>query len=244
MKIDCVYIISLDLSSEYMTELIIRAKQLPLSEDTPIVIKKGFHGVSLKDDTNSEYQLYKNWDLTNSDSKVFFWTRPVKFGEAGGMISHTQCWEDAHRRGYDTIMILEDDFTINHKIDWQIFDGLGTYFWDLCLLSHNSLEDIFTDVPKPSSIGVEGFLRPTFFYNTHTYLLNKSGMEKLVNYYLPILKKNIIVSDEFLSAVTSSHPRKDLREMYISKISAIATVKNYTGQSRSESLGNSLTEIE
>lgn len=244
MKIDCVYIISLDLDPEYMTELINRAKQLPLSKDTKIVIKKGFPGISLKENPNSEYQLYKNWDLTDSGSKVFFWTRPVKFGEAGGMISHTQCWEDAHKRGYNTIMILEDDFTLNDKIDWEIFDGLGNYFWELCLLSHNSLEDYFTDIPKPASIGIDGFLRPTFFYNTHTYIINKSGIEKLVEYYLPTLKKNIIVSDEFLSAVTSSHPRKDLREMYISNISAIATTKNYTGQSRSEGIGNSLTEIE
>ena len=69
-------------------------------------------------------------------------------------------------------------------------------------------------------------------------------MEKLALMTKLRPKKNIIVSDEFLSAVTSSHPRKDLREMYISNISAIATIKNYTGQSRSEGIGNSLTEIE
>jgi hypothetical protein len=66
----------------------------------------------------------------------------------------------------------------------------------------------------------------------------------LVEDHLPILKKNVIVSDEFLSAVTSSHPRWDIRQLFISNIIAIATKTNYTGQSRSEGLGNSLTEPE
>lgn len=244
MKIDCVYIISLDHSHEYLTELINRAKKLPLPENTKIVVKKGFLGISLKDNPNEDYQLYQNWDLSSNGNNYFFWSRPVKYGEAGGMISHTQCWEHAYNNNYETIMILEDDFTLREEIDWSIFNNLGEYFWELCLLSHNSLHDIFSDIPRPASIGVDGFLRPTFFYNTHTYLLKRSAIEKLVECHLPVLKKNIIVSDEFLSAVISSHPRSDLRRMYISNISAIATSTDYTGQSRYEMLGNSLTEPE
>jgi hypothetical protein len=62
--------------------------------------------------------------------------------------------------------------------------------------------------------------------------------------HLSTLKENIIVSDEFLSAVTTSHPRWDIRGLFISNIIAIATKTNFTGQSRSEGLGNSLTEPE
>lgn len=242
MKIDCVYIISLDLSPEYMKELVDRAKNLPLPEDTKIVIKKGFLGISLKDNPSDEYQLYKNWDISSTGNNYFFWSRPVKYGEAGGMISHTQCWEDAHKKGYETILILEDDFTLKTSIDWNIFENLNGYEWEMCLLSHNSLHNIFPNILEPIRIGVEGFIKPTFFYNTHTYILKKSAIQKLVEIHLPILKKNIIVSDEFLSAVISSHPRSDLRRMYVSNISAVATTIDYTGQSRYEMLGNSLTE--
>jgi hypothetical protein len=56
------------------------------------------------------------------------------------------------------------------------------------------------------------------------------------------LKQNIIVSDEFLSAVISSHPRADIRRMFVSNLSAIATKIDFTGQSRFQDLGNSLTE--
>jgi hypothetical protein len=44
--------------------------------------------------------------------------------------------------------------------------------------------------------------------------------------------------------VTTSHPRWDIRGLFISNIIAIATKTNFTGQSRSEGLGNSLTEPE
>ncbi len=59
-----------------------------------------------------------------------------------------------------------------------------------------------------------------------------------------MLKQNIVVSDEFLSAVISTHPRKDMREMYIPNIRAVATKTNYIGQTRFESAGNSLTETD
>ena len=51
-----------------------------------------------------------------------------------------------------------------------------------------------------------------------------------------------VLSVKFLSSVISSHPRSDIREMFISNISAIATKIDYTGQSRFQDLGNSLTE--
>jgi len=60
--------------------------------------------------------------------------------------------------------------------------------------------------------------------------------------HLPILKDNVIVSDEFLSAVISTHPRKDLRSLFTSNINAIATKHNWTYQTRYMSVGNSLTE--
>ena len=141
-------------------------------------------------------------------------------------------------------MIIEDDFTVEEPIEWGIFNELDGYEWDLCLMAHNSLHEHFSDIMKPLNIGREHFIRPTFFYNTHTYILSSGGIQKLVEDHLDVLKQNIIVSDEFLSAVTSSHPRPDLREMYITNMSAVATKVNYTGQTRSEGLGNSLTETE
>lgn len=245
MKIDRVYVITMDMSDEYKDELFERVLNLPLPSNTPVEFKQGFPGKDLleKPEEFPEYRLYPHWNLNNPEG-WWWWQRPALSGEAGGMISHTMCWEDAYEKGYENIMIIEDDFTVDEPIDWGIFKELEGYEWDLCLMSHNSLHEHFSDIMKPLNIGREHFIRPTFFYNTHTYLLSSGGIKKLIEDHLDVLKQNIIVSDEFLSAVTSSHPRPDLREMYITNMSAVATKVNYTGQTRSEGLGNSLTETE
>ena len=245
MKLDRVYIITMDMSDEYKDELFARAMDLPLPNNAVLEFMPGFVGKDLleRPEDFPEYRLYPHWNLNNPDG-WWWWQRKALSGEAGGMISHTKCWLDAYEKGYENILILEDDFTLMKSIDWGIFNEIEDYDWDLCLMSHNSLDNHFSDIPKPARIGKEHFIRPTFFYNTHTYVLNEGGITKLVEDHLPVLKNNIIVSDEFLSAVTSSHPRPDLREMYISNINAVATKVDYTGQSRSEGMGNSLTETE
>lgn len=245
MKIDRVYVITMDMSDEYKDELFERVLNLPLPSNTPVEFKQGFPGKDLleRPEDFPEYRLYPHWNLNNPEG-WWWWQRPALSGEAGGMISHTMCWEDAYEKGYENIMIIEDDFTVEEPIDWDIFKELDGYEWDLCLMAHNSLHEHFSDIMKPLNIGREHFIRPTFFYNTHTYILSSGGIKKLVEDHLDVLKQNVIVSDEFLSAVTSSHPRPDLREMYITNMSAVATKVNYTGQTRSEGLGNSLTETE
>ncbi len=245
MKIDRVYVITMDMSDEYKDELFERVLNLPLPSNTPVEFKQGFLGKDLleRPEDFPDYRIYPHWNLNNPEG-WWWWQRPALSGEAGGMISHTMCWEDAYEKGYENIMIIEDDFTVEEPIDWDIFKELEGYEWDLCLMAHNSLHEHFSDIMKPLNIGREHFIRPTVFYNTHTYLLSSGGIKKLVEDHLDVLKQNIIVSDEFLSAVTSSHPRPDLREMYITNMSAVATKVNYTGQTRSEGLGNSLTETE
>jgi hypothetical protein len=73
-------------------------------------------------------------------------------------------------------------------------------------------------------------------------MLNHKGLKKLVEQHLPTLKKNVVVSDEFFAAVMATHPRKDMRSMYISNMSAIATDIDYVTQTRFQDAGNSLTE--
>ena len=242
MYIDKVYIISIDHREEYIQELLERANMLPLPYGTKVEVFEGYVGKRLIEEEGQEYTLYDGWELPESTIKYDFWNRPTTYGEAGGMISHTRCWEDAYKNGYNTIMILEDDFVPRVPIDWTIFEEMDDYEWDLCLMSHNSLHRIFKQLMDSKRIGKEHFVRPSAFYNTHTYILKRTGIEKLVEKHLPTLKKNIIVSDEFLSAVIASHPRDDVRKMFVSNLSAIATKVDYTGQTRFQDFGNSLTE--
>ena len=242
MKIDQVYIISIDHRPEYVQELIDRARQIPLPYGTPIKVIEGFVGKRLIEEDGLEYKLYDGWKIPEEEFAYDFWNRHTTYGEAGGMISHTLCWEDAYHNGHKHVMILEDDFLPMNRLDWDIFDELQVYEWDMCLVAHNSLHRIFPVIGEPIRVGLKNFVRPTYFYNTHCYILNTKGIKKLVEQHLPTLKKNIVVSDEFFAAVMATHPRKDMRSMYISNISAIATNIDYVTQTRFQDAGNSLTE--
>ena len=242
MNFDAVYIITIDLRPEYLQELIERANKIPLPEGSQIILMEGFLGKNLLENPQDypEYRLYPDWNL--NDGRWWWWQRPALAGEAGGMISHTKCWEHAYENGFERILILEDDFLPTNELDWNIFEETEGYDWDLCLLSHNSLHEYFGDITPPSEIRMEYFIKPTFFYNTHSYILTQEGIRRLVEDHLDMLKQNIIVSDEFLSAVIASHPRPDVRQMFISNIRAIATRHSYITQTGYESAGNSLTE--
>ena len=152
MRIDKVYVITIDHRPEYYQELYDRVAELPLPEGTPIQIMSGFIGKRLRTETGLPYKAYGGWDLSYRGNDNFWWTRPVTDGEAGGCISHTLCWEDAYENKYERIMILEDDFTIIKPIDWSIFDEMDGHEWDICLMSHNSLHGLYSDVPKLTSI--------------------------------------------------------------------------------------------
>ena len=119
MKIDRVYVITMDMSDEYKDELFERVLNLPLPSNTPVEFKQGFPGKDLleRPEDFPEYRLYPHWNLNNPEG-WWWWQRPALSGEAGGMISHTMCWEDAYENGYENIMIIEDDFTVEEPIDW------------------------------------------------------------------------------------------------------------------------------
>ena len=61
MKIDQVYIISIDHRPEYVQELIDRARQIPLPYGTPIKVIEGFVGKRLIEEDGLEYKLYDGW---------------------------------------------------------------------------------------------------------------------------------------------------------------------------------------
>ena len=72
MKIDKVYIISIDFRPDYLDELYERAKLLPLPEGTDISIMKGFVGTRLFTEENLPYKLYDKWDLSGEGNNYFF----------------------------------------------------------------------------------------------------------------------------------------------------------------------------
>jgi len=240
MKIDNIYLITLDHSQQSYDSLIDRLNKLGVPTGTPYKIIEGVNGRQLfkTEEGRNEYgiKFYDNWAQgTNNE----WWNRPVTTGEAGGICSHIKIWEDAYRNGYENILIIEDDFNPIETIDWSVFTELQNYDWDLIFLSRLLVNH---PMVKDFNVGLTNFVRPGYSYQTHCYVLNKSGISKLVETNLQTLKQNIIVSDEFLPATYTWHPRQDLRSMYNQNMSALALKWNPVSQLRFEAAGNSQTQ--
>ncbi len=238
MKIDKVYIITIEHSEEHYNSLIERLDQLKLPDGIPFQIWSGVEGRELfkTEQGRKDYgiKFYDKWNIGGN-----WWGRDVTTGEAGGICSHVEVWEDAYEKGYQNVLIIEDDFEPVGVIDWNCFDELHNYDYDLIFLSrllnkrHKNVYD--------SNVGLDHFVKPGYSYNTHIYIMSYDGIKKLKETNLDILRNNIIVSDEFLPATYAWHPRQDLRALFNQNMNALALNWDPIGQFRSEDNGNSST---
>lgn len=239
MTIDKVYIISLNHSEENIKSILDRLNILSLPNPTTYYIIDAVNGreVFKTIEGRDEYgiRFYDKWNVGGSS----WWSRDITTGEGGCISSHILIWEDAFKNGYETILILEDDFNPYESFNWEHANELENWDWDIAFLSrilqssHNGVTD--------TNVGLNHWVMPGYSYQTHSYLLSKSGIQKLVETNVPILKNNIIPADEFLPTTYAWHPRKDIRDLYNRNMIALAYNKDIIGQLRYEAAGNSLT---
>jgi len=243
MILDKIYIITLDHSQENYNSILDRIGVLELPEPIPYEIIQGVNGrelfVTEEGRESFGIKFYENWDTWKVD-KGTWWGRGVTTGEAGGICSHIKIWEDMYQNGYERILILEDDFEPTGPFDWESLSELDGYDYDIAFLSRilQSSHDGVVDY----KIGLDNWVKPGYSFQTHCYILTKSGVTKIVETNLDTLKQNIIVSDEFLPATYTWHPRSDLRGMYNQNMNAVAYIESQCiKQSRFEAINNSLT---
>ena len=233
IKLDKVYVITIDNNHE---ELLDRVKQLGLPNNCPVSIFEGTNGKEVFDTVEKREQMgikfYDGWKIEHGNN---WYSRPVTVGEAGGVHSHIRIWEDVYNNGYENVLILEDDFNPTKRFHWNVFDELNDYDWDLVFLSRILIEG------KDTNVGLKNWVKPSYSYQTHCYILNKEGARKLVETNVPTLKQNIIVSDEFLPATYTTHPREDIRKMFVQNMNVLALKSNPVIQDRYEAANNSQT---
>jgi glycosyl transferase family 25 len=196
MKLDQIYIINLASSQEDIQS---RINKLGLPDGTPFFIMNAIEGRKAIEQYGP-HKLYPNWKIESGNT---WWNRELTPGEIGCSLSHAIVWKDALQKGYETILILEEDFLPNGSIELK--DIKVPLEYDLLYLGRNKVD---------ASISEEefgDFYMPSYSYNTHAYMLSKSGIEKLV---ARNLQDNIIPADEFLSATFCVHPRQDIRDLF------------------------------
>jgi len=239
MKIDKIYVITIDHSQQNYDSINGRLNLLCLPP-TEYQIVEGVNGrdqLSTPEDRKElGVETYSGWKM---EDEYKWWNRAVTVGEAGLTLTKIRIWEDAYAKGYENILILEDDFNPNQSIDWSDFNELEEFDYDLIYLSR-ILQDIHQGV-EDARVGLQNFVKPGFSYQTHAYILSQNGIRKLVETNVEVLKQNLIPADEFLPAVCAWHPRQDLRTMFNQNMQALALISKPIGQSRNETSGQSLT---
>ncbi|XP_017462179.1 PREDICTED: glycosyltransferase 25 family member-like [Rhagoletis zephyria] len=144
--------------------------------------------------------------------------RPMTFGEIGCFLSHYRIWEEAKRKNYSAIIILEDDvrFERNFRAKWATawarFEELQSKKrgaqYDFLYLGRKLNGDPASEETVDST-----FVRPGYSYWTIGYLVTRSGIEKLLG-ASPLGR--MIPVDEYLPLLYGSHPNLTLGEVYSS----------------------------
>ena len=212
MKVDQVYIINLASS---VPDIVARINQLGLPENTPYLVMDAIDGKnpeSLK--SFGSYSLFP-WKYESSNT---WWNRDLTPGEIGCTLSHIKIWYDAYVKGYERILVLEEDFqpTISLK---EL--KLPNDQWDLVYLGRNKVDS------NALEIEIEDFYKPSYSFNTHAYMLSFDGIKKMVKYNP---SGAVIPADEFLSATYIEHPRHDVYQRFKPTFNAFATKEQYIKQ--------------
>ena len=217
MKIDKIYVLAINHTQEKIDDIVSRLESTGFEPNTPFVILKGHNAYT--DKTPEGVGVYEKWGIANSWNK--FWQMPVQTEEVGCALSHINAWKTITNEGVERALILEEDFQPVNGMQFKDIpepNPKWPFVWDFLTLgrwSFNYHDDIKLN---------DTYCIPGLHYNMHAYILTNVGAQKLVDYQL---EKNIIPSDEFITATYLNHRRQDIEELFpIKTINALATCKD------------------
>ena len=201
MIIDKIYVINLTTPEQEIWDKLDSLNIRP----TSCFILNAENGWDIADGKKQPYNDFKVADWWKTESDNDWWNREVTPGEMGCTLSHYYCWKDAFENGYETIMILEEDFYSKGKFPSDNDFKQIPKDWSLIYLSRNALH------PEKEEAVNNLVMRTHYSYNTHAYMLSKKGIKELMS--SPVLN-NVIPSDEFLSGVHGVSDRDDANKIF------------------------------
>ena len=195
LKPDIAYVIMLNPSEEKIAQA--HEKFSKLGIDTPLEIFNAVDGTNPVVDFR--YEVFKGWKM-RSDNK--WWSREITQGEVGCALSHLSVWKDAARRGFDNVLILEEDFDVLREWPDNEFYWPEDWDWQYTMLYLGRSR--MTEDKR----GLTEFLvEPDYSYNMHAYLLTGAGIQRLLEQNF---QDFICPLDEFVPATYAKHPRGDM----------------------------------
>ena len=225
MKIDCIYIITLEeLTDDYMQTLHYKIAQLGFPGEYGFHIFPAINGAKIPED--QKYTVYDKWKRSDTDYE--YWNRDIALGEIGCTLSHINVWEDAYKAGLNNILVLEQDFMATKDChlfpledrgpDWKEIFSIDCDIFNLGNFKANN------DPGVPLK-GKEHILKDGTFLNTNAYLVtNKRAIETLAT---STARDTLIPADEFLPAITfPGHRRPDIRKLIEPKLTGVVYAKD------------------
>lgn len=204
--VEAVYVIGLDRTADW-EDIDNRIKSMNLGNDVIIHKVPAVDGRTLtltKLNADGVY-TWDKWRLDSTTTDNGWWTRDMTMGEIGCACSHLSVWTDVKERGYNNVLVLEEDFDVR--------DGYHTYNWDSLPIDYNIFFLGRNAFGGPDAeIVNDDVVRPYWHYNTQAYMLNAYGAAALVNSHF---ERNIIPVDEYLGIfwARTDLPRNDIFEL-------------------------------
>lgn len=133
--------------------------------------------------------------------------RTLTKGEIGCFLSHYYIWEEVVEKGYEKILIIEDDVRFEYKFRAKMhylaeeIERQG-HKWDLIYVGRKILNGKSESYLNGSKI----LVHPSYSYWTLSYMLTLEGAKKLVG-QKPLGR--MVPVDEYLPIMFNKHPRKE-----------------------------------
>ena len=211
MKIDHIYVINLRSSPDDILERL-NGLQIPYAVNYTIV--DAINGRRLLNDIT--YKFSEPWGPADwwkiEGHQNNWWARDVNAAEIGCTLSHYTCWKDAKEKGFENVLILEEDF-ITQGNGWPIELSELPKDYEFMYMGRRRVPG-YDDIPYK-----KGIVKANYSYNTHAYLISVAGIDKVLSKRPHI---GIIPADELIPGLMGIHPREDVNERFNIDLKAYA----------------------
>lgn len=205
--IDAVYIMGMDRTADW-NDINTRLDSMNLGPDVAIHRMSAVDGRTITEDSLRDMNVrrYPNWKMPAGSTDNDWWMRDMTYGEVGCALSHLNAWIDAQTHGYQNVLFLEEDFSVN--------EGFGEFNWkdlpadyDMFFLGRNAFANF--DISQVN----DSICVPNWHYNAHAYMLTHEAINTIItcNFH-----ENLIPVDEFLMLFwlgNENMPRNDIKEI-------------------------------
>ena len=228
-KIDYTYIINLNTPNEEIVERLSEAKY---TEYFDYYIYPAVNGWDKGLKSKYKFKNANWWKIKSNNS---FWNREVTPGETGCMLSHYNVIRAAYEEGYETVLILEEDFNPSGEYPSRLVLSEVPDDCSILYLDRNAMCSPSEETRISKNVTKVGYT-----YNNHAYIVTRKGMKEVID---SKILDNIIISDEFFPAINGTSDRKDaIKILHNPKFVAYALNGGYFNQISNRNT-TSLTEF-